>query len=101
MRSTVIAVTTTALRWAMRGSVLWTRIFHALTVRNSQPVWRKPRHLYVGNAERIDVLPFHQIGKYKWKQLGIEYKLETFAPPATDAVERACAVFRGSSLTTY
>ena len=25
----------------------------------------------LGNVERVDVLPFHQMGKYKWKQLGI------------------------------
>src|SRR5206468_6833508 len=34
----------------------------------------------LGNVARVDVLPFHQMGKYKWKQLGTEYKLENAEP---------------------
>ena len=30
----------------------------------------------LGNVERVDVLPFHQMGRFKWKELGLEYKLE-------------------------
>ena len=55
----------------------------------------------LGNVERVDVLPFHQMGKYKWKQLGLEYKLETVQPPDTDTVERTLAAFRNVGLTTY
>ena len=55
----------------------------------------------LGNVERVDVLPFHQMGKHKWKKLGLEYKLETVQPPDTDTVERTCAVFRNVGLTTY
>ena len=25
----------------------------------------------LGNVERVDVLPFHQMGEHKWKKLGI------------------------------
>ena len=35
----------------------------------------------LGNVERVDVLPFHQMGKYKWKQLGIPYTLADVPPP--------------------
>ena len=55
----------------------------------------------LGNVERVDVLPFHQMGKYKWKQLGLDYKLETVQPPDTDTVERTCAAFRNVGLTTF
>jgi len=55
----------------------------------------------LGNVERVDVLPFHQMGKYKWKQLGLEYKLETVEPPDTDTVERTLAAFRNVGLTTF
>jgi pyruvate formate lyase activating enzyme len=55
----------------------------------------------LGNVERVDVLPLHQMGKFKWKQLGIEYKLGTVEPPDMDEVERACAVFRSAGLKTY
>ena len=38
----------------------------------------------LGNVERVDVLPFHQMGRYKWKNLGIDYKLQDIEPPSAD-----------------
>jgi pyruvate formate lyase activating enzyme len=55
----------------------------------------------LGNVERVDVLPFHQMGKYKWKQLGMDYTLADVDPPEMDAVERACDVFRAAGLKAY
>jgi len=55
----------------------------------------------LGNVERIDVLPFHQMGRYKWKNLRIDYKLENVEPPTPDAVEKACALFRQTGLNVY
>jgi len=52
----------------------------------------------LGNVERVEVLPFHQMGRFKWKELGIRYHLEKTEPPAPAAVERACAVFRAAGL---
>jgi pyruvate formate lyase activating enzyme len=51
-----------------------------------------------GNVERVDVLPFHQMGKYKWKELGMPYALQDVDPPEMEAVERACALFRAAGL---
>jgi pyruvate formate lyase activating enzyme len=55
----------------------------------------------LGNVSRVDVLPFHQMGRYKWQQLGLEYALGEVQTPSHEAVERTCAVFRGAGLTTY
>ena len=33
----------------------------------------------LGNVERVDVLPFHQLGRFKWEQLGMEYQLRDAA----------------------
>ena len=55
----------------------------------------------LGNVERVDVLPFHQMGKYKWQQLGIPYSLNNTQPPDMDLVERACDVFRAAGLRAY
>jgi len=52
----------------------------------------------LGNVERVEVLPFHQMGKFKWHQLGIPYTLEDVSPPDSDLIERACNVFRAASL---
>ena len=55
----------------------------------------------LGNVERVDVLPFHQMGKYKWKRLGLEYSLEDVEPPGEKDVERAVAVFRAQGLKAF
>lgn len=55
----------------------------------------------LGNVERVDVLPFHQLGRYKWEKLGIDYKLNKVEPPARELVERVCGQFRAVGLRTY
>ena len=55
----------------------------------------------LGNVERVDVLPFHQMGRFKWKELGLEYRLGDTAPPTAEAVGRAAAAFRGVGLKAY
>jgi len=52
----------------------------------------------LGNVERVEVLPFHQLGRFKWKELGIKYHLENTEAPTAEAAEKACAVFRAAGL---
>jgi pyruvate formate lyase activating enzyme len=53
----------------------------------------------LGNVERVEVLPFHQLGKFKWERLALDYTLAAVAPPTVEAAERACEVFRKVGLT--
>ena len=55
----------------------------------------------LGNVERVDVLPFHQMGRFKWKQLGLEYKLQDTEPPSQEAVDETLALFRAAGLAAY
>ena len=55
----------------------------------------------LGNVERVDVLPFHQMGRYKWEKLGIYYTLKNTQPPTTALVRRVCEQFRAASLKAY
>ena len=55
----------------------------------------------LGNVERVDVLPFHQMGRFKWKNLGINYTLDDVQPPERELVERTCQQFRAVGLKTY
>ena len=55
----------------------------------------------LGNVERVDVLPFHQLGRYKWQKLGIDYKLDEVEPPSRELVDRVCEQFRAAGLKTY
>ena len=52
----------------------------------------------LGNVERLEVLPFHQLGKYKWERLGLEYKLADFQAPTADQLERTCELFRAEGV---
>jgi pyruvate formate lyase activating enzyme len=52
----------------------------------------------LGNVERVEVLPFHQMGRFKWEQIGIPYALEAVEAPKPEAVERACEIFRSAGL---
>jgi pyruvate formate lyase activating enzyme len=55
----------------------------------------------LGNVQRVDVLPFHQMGRFKWKELGLKYELGDVQPPPPEAVELVCAVFRKAGLNAY
>jgi pyruvate formate lyase activating enzyme len=55
----------------------------------------------LGNVQRVDVLPFHQMGRFKWKALGLRYQMDDVQPPSAEAVERACALFRAAGLKAY
>jgi len=55
----------------------------------------------LGNCERVDVLPFHQMGRYKWQRLGLTYTLDAVEPPSADLVERTIAIYRAEGLTAY
>jgi len=55
----------------------------------------------LGNVERVDVLPFHQMGRFKWKELQFSYALDSVQPPTQEVVEQACAQFRVQGLRAY
>jgi pyruvate formate lyase activating enzyme len=55
----------------------------------------------LGNVERVEVLPFHQMGRYKWERLKREYTLRDTQPPSAAAVEQACAVWRAAGLNAH
>jgi pyruvate formate lyase activating enzyme len=55
----------------------------------------------LGNVERVDVLPFHQMGRFKWKKLDLDYKLDQVEPPSADLIEKTLAIYRAEGLKAY
>jgi len=52
----------------------------------------------LGNVERVDVLPFHQLGRFKWERLGMQYQLQDAQPPSRTTMEAAIGRFRAAGL---
>ena len=48
--------------------------------------------------EKVELLPFHKMGEYKWKALGEPYTLWDVEPPEPRQVEHARALLRGFGL---
>ena len=53
------------------------------------------------SVERVEVLRFHQMGKDKWRKLGLEYTLANVEPPDAELTERVRGQFRSRGLTVY
>ena len=53
----------------------------------------------LSNVDRVEILPYHTLGKFKWENLGIPYTLESISPPSAERIENAkqrihaCSVF--------
>lgn len=43
----------------------------------------------LSNVDRVEILPYHTLGKFKWKNLGIPYTLESISPPSAERIENA------------
>jgi pyruvate formate lyase activating enzyme len=46
------------------------------------------------NVEWVQVQPFHQMGAFKWKAIGLDYKLENTKPASRELTDRVIAQFR-------
>lgn len=46
------------------------------------------------NIQRVDILPFHKMGEYKWEQLGYKYALFDTEQPSKEVVEEAKSIFK-------
>ena len=52
----------------------------------------------LGNIERVDVLPFHKMGEFKWAQAGEKYRLADTPPPSHELLARTRAAFSNQGL---
>ena len=52
----------------------------------------------LANVERVEIVPFHQMGRQKWEDLGLPYKLADTKPPTEDELQRATDLFEAEGV---
>ena len=55
----------------------------------------------LNNVERVEILPFHKMGEYKWEQLGYDYLLKNTPPATPELVKTAKKIFQEYGITVY
>jgi pyruvate formate lyase activating enzyme len=53
------------------------------------------------NIERVEVLPYHKMGEYKYEALGVVNQLGEIAEPTSEQTQSARNIFREAGLTVY
>lgn len=90
-------------RLAERGTEIWIRfvLVPGLTdeVENVEAVADYVAGL--STVTRVEVLPFHQMGRDKWDSLGLRYELDETPAPTPELVERVRDQFRAKGLTVF
>jgi pyruvate formate lyase activating enzyme len=49
-------------------------------------------------VEKVELLPFHKMGEFKWRELGLDYELAATPAPTADEMRRAKAIFESHGL---
>lgn len=49
-------------------------------------------------VERVDILPFHQMGRQKWEQIGKGYPLKDLRTPTPEEIKKATEIFSSYGL---
>ena len=89
-----------ARRLAARKRPIWVRFVLVPGLTDDQEIVASIAKFAasLGNVERVEVLPFHQMGRFKWEKLGLDYTLNDVKPPSNELIEATCQVFRDEGL---
>jgi pyruvate formate lyase activating enzyme len=90
-----------ARRLSDRGNRMWLRYVLVPGLTDAEDDVEKVARFMstLAHVERVEVLPFHQLGAGKWTDLRLPYQLADVPPAAPELVRRAEAQFRAHGLT--
>ena len=79
------------------GQAMWIRQVLVPGITDDDTYLRRTREFIeqLKTVQRIEVLPYHTLGIFKWDELGIPYTLRDTKPPAQERVDNALAILRG------
>jgi len=92
-----------ARRLSELGRPMWVRFVLVPDLTDDYDNVEKVADVCAGlkTLERVEILRFHQMGKDKWRKLGIEYPLADTEPPTPELAERVREQFRSRGLTVF
>jgi pyruvate formate lyase activating enzyme len=92
-----------AQRLSAMGRPAWIRFVLVPGLTDAHDNVEKLADIVAGlkNVERVEILPFHQMGRDKWHKLGLPYPMESVEPPKPELTERVRGQFRSRGLTVY
>lgn len=73
------------------GKAMWIRQVLVPGITDSDEQLTKLKEFIdtLKTVERVEVLPYHTLGVFKWEQLGLPYGLKDVEPPTKEQVDRA------------
>lgn len=91
------------VRLAERGTEIWVRfvLVPGLTDEVANVAAVADYVATLSTVTRVEVLPFHQMGRDKWASLGMKYELEDTPTPTPELVERVRGQFRERGLQVF
>jgi pyruvate formate lyase activating enzyme len=78
------------------GKPMWLRLVYVPGYTDQETYlheWGKQFQNYT-SIERVEILPYHTFGEYKYKQLGREYVLNGVKPPSQKSIQKAVTIFK-------
>src|SRR3954470_15294655 len=88
------------LRLAELGRPMWLRYVLVPDLTDDAEEMERVANFAVdlGVVERAEILPFHQMGKYKWEKLGLDYPMADTPTPTVHELAEAIWIFRNAGL---
>ena len=79
------------------GKPVWIRHVLVPGITDSDGYLRRTRAFIetLRNVQRIEVLPYHSMGAYKWDKLGLDYTLKDTQPPTAERIQNASEIPNG------
>ena len=79
------------------GKPIWIRHVLVPTITDNDEYLKRTREFIeeLSNVEKIEVLPYHSMGEYKWEELKIPYSLKSIESPPQERVTNAEKILRG------
>jgi pyruvate formate lyase activating enzyme len=80
------------------GKPIWIRHVLVPGITDNDEYLQKTREFLdtLTNVQRVDVLPYHSLGQFKWEELGMKYQLEGVEAPSAERIQNAKDILRAN-----